>query len=546
MIYIKKKAYKKLGFLFLSIAILSLCLTCNKDETNFTVNYKPFTTTYDFVFLDAKTGEAIGENSELQVSVEFKGQDATLVRDISNVINTIYKSDKGFLSIGVKTDTKFPSQANPIQFTLISSATGYVTTSLPITIYDTIHSSLSIMMVNLTDAPSGISISESNSLVTNNGVVNNDLTLSSTTVNNLNTITTVSIPQGTVLKDKNGIALNGTANVRLLYGDNSNTSVGVFPGGGLTTKLSIDNIVSDGMFYSAGFVDLVITDQTGKQAAVIENNPIQAKVEVPANTYNPETDALTQPGDIIPVWSYNMDEGKWVLEFNDTIKMVEGRLVVESEISHLSIYNWDFSSFTCTNSSASHPTIHIKSNVYTSANVVLLYLTARRQSDLKEVGRTSNFYLSNFTGTFGFLLSYGFNQPILFGAVETYTNEVLGSQIIYNTCTSGNYDLFISPGTGPVLDAITLLHITITGKCGSVSVNPSAGFYYKRLSPTPSDWISGYMYNGVTELSVFPNSTYRISGYFNGQTRQYDIQIGEPNHTYYQVIDVNLPAEFCK
>lgn len=544
MICTKKEAFNRLGFLFVSIMILSLCTTCNKDINNISVNYKSFTTTYDFVFLDAKSRDLIGEASSLSVSVEFKGLDAGLIRDISGANSTNYKSDKGFLSIGIKTDTKLPSPTNPLQFVMVANVNGYISTSLPVTICDTVHGSMEIQMVNLSDPPTGISVVESNSLVINNGVVSSTVNLSTPLVNKLTTNATLVVPQGAVLKDKDGALLSGTANIRLLYGDGSNTSDGVFPGGGLTTKVSIDNVTSDGMFYSAGFIDLEITDQSGKKATFIESKPLNVLIEIPANTYNPETETSVKAGDIIPIWSYNMDEGNWIFEFNDTAKVVDEKLIIESQLSHLTIYNWDFSTWTC-NPGGSRPVIHFKSTYYTTANTVSFYLTARRQSDLMEIAKTGNFTINIFDGTVGVLLTYGYNQPVLFGAVEAYSNEVLGSQMIYNTCIPGSYNLFLSPGTGPILDATTLLHITVTGKCGSVSVNPSGGFYYKRLTPTPSDWINGYLYNGVAEVSVFPNSTYRISGYFNGLTRQYDIQIGEPNHTYYQVIDVNLPAEYC-
>jgi hypothetical protein len=545
MISAKKEVFTRLGFLFVSIMILSLCTTCNKDINNISVNYESFTTTYDFVFLDAKSGNLIGETSNLSVSVEFKGPDAGLIRDISGANSTNYKSDKGFLSIGIKTDAKLPSAANPLQFVMVANVNGYITTSLPVTIYDTIQGSMEILLVNLSDPPPGISIVESNSLVINNGTVSSTVNLSTPLVNNLTTKATLIIPQGAVLKDKAGALLSGTANIRLLYGDGSNTSDGVFPGGGLTTKVSIDNVTSDGMFFSAGFIDLEITDQSGKKAAFIENNPLNVQLEIPANAYNPETETSVIAGDIIPIWSYNMDEGQWIFEFNDTTKVVNERLIIESQLSHLTPWNVDKRIPMCINVNG-YPIISFKSSTLTSNNSVTFEIDVFRQSDGAWLDRFGTFTVNKFDGSVKLPLWYGYTIPVALSAVERYSNEFLGGQLINNTCAPGNYDLFLTKGTGPALENSTLMHVSVSGKCGSVTVKPSFGFYYRRALPTRSAMMHGCMRKGEAVVSVFPNSTYEGWAYFNGKTSYYQVQILQPDHSYYQAIDVILPAEFCK
>ena len=541
----KKEAFSRLGILFVSIMILSLCTTCNKDINNISVNYESFTTTYDFVFLDAKSGNLIGETSNLSVSVEFKGPDAGLIRDISGANSTNYKSDKGFLSIGIKTDAKLPSAANPLQFVMVANVNGYIKTSLPITIYDTVHGSMEIHMVNISDPPPGISIVESNSLVINNGTVSSTVNLSTPLVNNLTTKATLVVPQGAVLKDKDGALLSGTSNIRLLYGDGSNTSDGVFPGGGLTTKVSVNNVTSDGIFFSAGFIDLEITDQSGKKAAFIENNILNIQLEIPANTYNPETETQVKAGDIFPIWSYNMDEGKWIFEFNDTAKVVDEKLIIESQLSHLTPWNCDIRIPVCPYTNG-FPVISFKSETFTNKNTVIFEIDVLRQSDGAWIDTYGSFKVSTFDGSMKFPLWYGYPFPIALSAVEEETREFLGGQLIDNSCIGGNYDLFLTPGSGPALENSTLLHVTVSGKCGSITVKPSLGFYYRRISPTVGGWIHAYMVNGEAIESVSPNSFYEGYAYFNGQTRFYSVHVFEPDHSYYQVIDVDLPAEFCK
>lgn len=66
---------------------------------------------------------------------------------------------------------------------------------------------------------------------------------------------------------------------------------------------------------------------------------------IPSDTYNPETGATVQPGDVIPVWSYNEDTGEWKLETWNGLVEATGNpdaYLVRYNPEHLSWWNLDW------------------------------------------------------------------------------------------------------------------------------------------------------------------------------------------------------------
>jgi len=89
------------------------------------VNYDVVKTTFDIQFLDAATGELIGESGDLELTITPVGQDRYHVLDISGVHYEQYYSGNGKLSLGID-PAIVPTPENPVSFTLLVSGGNYL------------------------------------------------------------------------------------------------------------------------------------------------------------------------------------------------------------------------------------------------------------------------------------------------------------------------------------------------------------------------------------------------------------------------------------
>lgn len=167
----------------------------------------------------------------------------------------------------------------------------------------------------------------------------------------------VIIPQGVEATAADGVTkLTGEiTTVVAHYESETAASLESFPGG---FTASIENpeevdavainpdapvtIPNEVIFKSAGFTAVEVKDENGNSAKTF-NTPISITMRIPAGTVNPNTKQEIKEGDIIPVWSFEADSGKWNYEGEGTVsKGIDGVLEVKRDIEHLSYWNLDW------------------------------------------------------------------------------------------------------------------------------------------------------------------------------------------------------------
>ncbi|MGK5093360.1 PKD domain-containing protein [Deltaproteobacteria bacterium TL4] len=246
--------------------------------------------------VDAKTGNMINN-----VTVTVQGTGRQYVLDSQgNALESF--TTNGVVDVALS-ETAKPSSTDRVGLTLVASAPGFVSSSVPLKIDQEGVTSFSLSMVNQSDPPEGVTMAE-NSVTsdTTTGAVTQELSVVTTDAS----ATQVTIPQGTIMKDKEGHPLTGTLTTQVGYHSHqSSTALESFPGGlSVTRSDATGSNPSEGEFVSAGFVSVEVKDANGQSAATMDKS-IAITMKVPAGTYNAEENRDVQDDDLIPLWSYD-------------------------------------------------------------------------------------------------------------------------------------------------------------------------------------------------------------------------------------------------
>lgn len=331
------------------------------DSLQIVVGTPKFNTNIHFEFVDAKTGLFI-KNSD--VSVVVSGKDASSIYNNIGQKKSSYASKMGFVDLVVdphKVDS-VAIQTTPIEFVVSASVNGYLSASQKVAINKASRQNFRIKLIKMDSAPEGVSVAVNNSFA----VSGSDGKIQNSSTQSLNTgKQTIVIPKDVVLKDANGTPVTGTLKSEIVFFDPASpTAQNAIPG-----SLAVEAKLSDGtsgniQFASAGMFNVKLTagDKTVKS---FENGGMAIKTVLPANMINPKTGVAVKENDVIEMWSIDEGSGKWIFEKMDTVRKVNGDLVLEETIKHLSSWNWDWWIPSCDNG----PKFVFKGNL-TSNNLV--------------------------------------------------------------------------------------------------------------------------------------------------------------------------------
>lgn len=313
------------------------------DSLQIVVGTPKFNTNVHFEFIDAKTGLFL-QNSD--VSVVVSGKDASSIYNNIGQKKSNYLSKMGFVDLVVdphKVDS-VAIQTTPIEFVVTANVNGYLSASQKVAINKASRQTIRIKLIKMDSAPQGVSVAVNNSFAVSgaDGKIQNSSTQSLNTGKQ-----TIVIPKDVVLKDANGTPVTGTLKSEIVFFDPSSpTAQNAIPG-----TLAVEAKLSDGtsgniQFASAGMFNVKLTagDKTVKS---FENGGMTIKTVLPANMINPKTGVAVKENDVIEMWSIEEGSGKWVFEKMDTVRKVNGDLVLEETVKHLSSWNWDWYYNTC-------------------------------------------------------------------------------------------------------------------------------------------------------------------------------------------------------
>lgn len=288
--------------------------------------------------------------SQLQVTVE--GPDRDLVIDANGTPVTSFSVTDGTLGFQVAANVT-PSEIAPVNITLVVTGDNFVSTNLPMTIVAA-TTEFSLKMADLRGLPPGVVglLGGATSATVEGATMSAITTQSTEPVTNVTV--KVTVPEGTIIKDKDGVPLSGTLTMQAVYfSPTVDKSLATFPGGFSVEPTDTSGTPSPGEFVTAGMMAIEIT--SGLQRAKTMKtrsgeDAMQIIMGISPTSINPGTGRHIALGDVIPVFSGDTTTGQWVEEGTATITMGEdGKLVAVFNAGHLSLWNLDFKVNRCDN-----------------------------------------------------------------------------------------------------------------------------------------------------------------------------------------------------
>ncbi len=498
------------------------------------INYDLIKTFVNIQFVDATTGELIGQDDNTQVRVVISGSDADAVLDNTGVSQDEFYSTNGFVGLGLNPNSEYvPTASNPIKFTVVATLDGYVSTSKNFTIGKEGTYNDKIVMTNISNPPSGVVVKEEKGI----GDLQEGIVQEEISIKTQNGEASITIPAGTVIKDGNGNTLSGSLDITLIYFSNlEDASLAAFPGG-LMTQVNQDGVVSDGAFFSAGFLAIEIADQGGVEAEFFEVNTVELNMGIDGQTYNPETTGQIATGDELPLYSYQPETGEWTFEQNVNIEAgTRSDFEVTAQINHLSYWNFDwFWSEYC----------------YEGLRILFVGdfgdCGCNQQVGImrKQADNTffSEIYLWACQGEYIQTYYAPANMPVYIEWIDqTCSNIVVEEDITYiqNLCAPDILEISLVAYPANT----TVVTVDVMGICSSnpdVEIRPSFGAWFR-----PADdycWRWATMYNGHAEIcDVIIGKEYVIGTYLNGQWYEHTEMITQDTYIFWEL---DLADDFC-
>jgi hypothetical protein len=345
-----KKIFSSALFLVLGFALVTfIAQSCKREDilqgTNVFLGNEILFTTISIQAVDA---DFQSQRVPKKISVEITGRDKDKI--YSPVGERVTSSDGTIINLAIRR-SDIPTEASPLVFTVIIRAEGYLDGIRNFTIGNGKSINVTDMRLVSTAAgqqPKGVTIVSQDVPVSNSTGIAQEIVLVTPKSNNQGTKTeavTAIIKAGTKLLDKNGVALSGTANIRLVHFDAVNeTSVMSFPGG-LNADYVVDSTgkqMRPGQFTTAGFIAFDMSVGGIKVDRFSEPLDMSMDISNAGKILNPETNQPVKAGDSVSIWSLNETWGIWKQEQKIKIVSENGGLKAKFSQKHLSWWNVDF------------------------------------------------------------------------------------------------------------------------------------------------------------------------------------------------------------
>lgn len=303
-----------------------------------------FLTPVSLYFRDANPESNVEEIDGLRITVEGPDKGLLYSTDGSRDLEPVF----GILEVALDKATAI-SPDDPLEFTVVAQAPGYIKTVQNIVLYDTTFQFVPVNMVNLNDPPEGVSIEAGTTAADAGGVVE-ETVFTTPMPAGKEEDASVKLNQGTKVMNADGEELIGDIEVQLVHFDNrTETSLEAFPGGFSVTNALDENgnAMEPFEFITAGFVALDMF--VGNDEVTDFSEPVEVEVGINPQTIDPNSGQPVAEGDIIPYWSLDDNTGQWRREGEAVVtKNADGTLSATMEITHLSWWNFDYRVNVCT------------------------------------------------------------------------------------------------------------------------------------------------------------------------------------------------------
>jgi len=277
-------------------------------------------------------------------TVTISGDDADKIVDGKGTATTSFTGVKNFLTFYIRAATS----DYPLNLHVVVKNSGFVTNSQTLVIeaptsIDPVLLPIAVQMTPITMTSAeltalnkdvGIDVQSEQVAADATGTTTAEVVIATTSIPTTTTAADgstatgsgtveVTIPAGTGLKTIDNQAVTGALTATVTYHNPIDaSSLATFPGGMTVQEGPGGTPLAAGAppanFISGGFTSVEIVDAAGNEVRNFDT-PIVITMTVPQNLGNPETGLPIAAGEIVPLWSYDTDSGKWSVQKVDGV-----------------------------------------------------------------------------------------------------------------------------------------------------------------------------------------------------------------------------------
>lgn len=239
------------------------------------------------------------------------------------------------------------SSQQPFKFTTVVESDNYLAVVQPVVITNTGRQTRYVRRINLLKPPSGLAAARTTGRATTDGVVSATFKVTTAGQDNDADRATLTMPTGTRLTDRDGQPLGGELTMSLIHTNARVNPTSQVPGGGILSYVNgLNGTPSPGTLRvtsMAGSVTLEVYNDT-YQLATRFSQAVPWTMDLNPATINGQTGRAIQPGDSIPLFSYDAYTGRWqqenpgVVVRNATTNRLEYQAIAAAPIAYVAAW----------------------------------------------------------------------------------------------------------------------------------------------------------------------------------------------------------------
>lgn len=509
----------KTKYFSLTLTILSAYLLfalvisgCKKpgDDITWSVNTDVYKSPMLIRFVNANNSSTTMPD---KFTVKISGKDAALVMMGSG--GTDFETEKGLLPLALDPSAN-PSPENPVVFNVYASIPGFAPVSQTFMVTsDTTPIDHTVLALEYAHPADGTAVLQKNTSLTAGTAPATTLTTSPT--GSMTESSTITIEDGTQVMDENHTVINASSLKSSIvhFGTATQSSMLAFPGGFNPIDVERDGqSYHDVTFKTGGFLSIKMT--AGGSDVKFFSKPIKVSAELNNDLVNPLTDQPVQEGDTIPIWSMNEQTGQWKYEATATAALVNGKMAIQFQASHLSCWNIDWWFYSPCRQ-ALRVNVHIGIPGFRPQyELVLVDANGQYLGGLytNSTWATVATLYDGLSTIIPVVPNIGRAKLVVYTRRGDPTSKI-AETAFFNPCTKGTVDIAINPPGPPEMINIKLY---IQGKCTNrkVVANVGAWVYFYKLNAPWWDWKMVYVNRGQANFQLENGATYFIATYYGG------------------------------
>jgi hypothetical protein len=335
MLNSKEIEMKKIHFSLVALSLVTMALTsgCSNTNSHKSPDAPPVVAVKSYI-ANINVVDSYSNTPLSGVTLKLSGN----AKDVDgNPVTSLKTGPTGVVAF-------YPDKDADIK--IVATLDGYVDSGVEIIANETtISKTLKLLKFEPVKAPVGIVMKKEETQASTTGEVPSDLNVS------LGTATKIILPKGVVLEDAEGKPVTGKVSVEAVHYDANTTEL--FPGGLLALAEDVpadqngtgERATREVNFVSAGFTSISMKNDSGDAVKNFKDANITIAMTLPNPTINPETGNPVKVGDKIPIWSYDVEKGKWKYEDLGSVIVNPDDSTTWAVIynaSHLSYWNLDW------------------------------------------------------------------------------------------------------------------------------------------------------------------------------------------------------------